>query len=51
VEEKGDCLLKNGRKCDLYPGSKTGEMKVNEGEVSEVVGVVKFSEPEDYMEG
>jgi hypothetical protein len=36
---------KNGRKCK-QGGLKTGgEMEVNEGEVLEVVGVVKFLEP------
>ena len=48
-------LKKNGRKCkqsELCAGSKTeGEMEVNEGEQSEVVGVVNFSEPEACTEG
>lgn len=40
--KKGDGLLKqNGRKCKQSE-LKTREMEVNEGEVSEVVGLVKF---------
>jgi hypothetical protein len=53
--KKGDGLMKkNGRKfkqSELYTRLKTGgEINVNEGDVSEVVGV-KFSEPEACTEG
>jgi hypothetical protein len=48
-------LKKNGRECkqsELYTGSKTGgEMEVNEGEVTEEVGVLKFSELKACTEG
>ena len=39
-------LKKNGRKCKQSEQKTGGEMEVNERKVSEVVGVVKFSEPE-----
>ena len=39
----GDGLLKkNGRKCKQSELKTGGEMEMNEGEVSDVVGVVKF---------
>ena len=45
--KKGDGLLKkNGRNCKQSELKTGGEMEVNEGEVSEVVGVVKLSETE-----
>lgn len=50
--KKGDGLLKNnGRKCKQSELKTGGEMEVNEGEISELVGVVKFSEPEACNEG
>ena len=44
-------LKKNDRKCMQSELKTGGEMEVNEGEVSGVVGVVKFSEPEAWTEG
>jgi hypothetical protein len=44
-------LKKNGRKCKQSELRTGGEREVNEGLVSEVVGVVKFSEPEACTEG
>ena len=45
--KKGDGLLKkNGRKCKQSEFKTGGEMEVNEGAVSEGVGVVNFLEPE-----
>ena len=35
--------MKNGRRWKQSELKRGGEMKVNEGKVSEVVGVVKFS--------
>ena len=35
-------MLKKGRKCKQRVLKTGGEMEVNEGEVSEVVGVVKL---------
>ena len=45
------CLNKNGRKCKQSELKTGGEMEVNEGEVLEVVDVVKFSEPEACTKG
>jgi hypothetical protein len=39
-------LKKNGRKCKQSELKTGGEMEVNEVDVSAVVAVVKFSEPE-----
>ena len=44
-------LKKNGRKCKQSELKTGGEMEVNEVEVSEVVGVVKYSKPEAGTEG
>ena len=38
-------LQKNGRKCKQSELKTGGEIEENEGEVSEVVGVVKFLVP------
>ena len=48
-------MSKNGGKCkqiELYVRSRSGEeIEVNEGKLSEVVGVVNFSEPEACTDG
>ena len=49
IEKHYIVFMKNGRKCkqsEVDAGSKTGvDKEVNEGGVSEEVGVVKFLEP------
>ena len=50
LKENG-LLKKNGRKCTQSELKTGGEMGVNEGEVLEVVGVMRFSEPEACTEG
>ena len=44
-------LKKSGRKCKQSELKTGGEMEVKEVDVSEVVGVVKFSEPKACSEG
>jgi hypothetical protein len=44
-------LKKNGRKCKQSELNAGGEMERNEDKASEVVGLVKFSEPEACTKG